>query len=386
MGGTKVKWKCATCHMDKTNKDHSVRCILCKEYSGIECTSYESDIYDYLHSEKIEINWICSSCKDSLPELINLRESIKKQAEQQKKNDKRITECESSIESILQKQRLFEERIKSLEEKESSTDLEDRIKKLEENKTANLEERVINLETVVTEENNVKNLEQRMTEIESKFSPEHEGDSFADKAKFPPLDLNRKFDDVRSKQAATEKMLKETIKLQKEEKEEQTRIENRKNNLIVYGLPENEAVEAEQMLKDFKTVRDLYLDRVEIKEIDIVDIKRLGKTKEKGFRPLRIVFKDTELRNSVLRNNKYLKLEGEDYELCSCKFPSKHIHVYLTDDKTKKQQEADKNLREELKERRNEGEENIIIRNGKIVSTSRRNKPRWIEIYDGQLY
>ena len=386
MGGSKVKWKCATCHMDKTNKDHSVRCILCKEYSGIECTSYEKDIYDYLHSEKIEINWICSPCKESLPELINLRENIKQQAEQQKKNNERITQCESALKSVLLKQKHFEERLKSLEDKESFTELEERIKNLEENDTSNLEERVNNLETVVVQDNNVKNLEERMTNIETKFSNDPDSASYADMTKFPPIDISENLKDVKTKQAETEKMLKETIKIQKEEKEEQVRIENKKNNLIIYGLPENKAIEAEQMLTDFKALRDLYKDRVEIKENDIVDIKRLGKPKESGFRPLRIVLKDIEQRNIILRNNKYLKLEDDEYELCNCKFPSKHIHIYLTDDKTKKQQEADKTLREELKERRNGGEENIIIRNGKIVSTSRRNKPRWIEIYDGQLY
>ena len=386
MGGSKVKWKCATCHMDKTNKDHSVRCILCKEYSGIECTSYEKDIYDYLHSENIEINWICSPCKESLPELINLRENIKQQAEQQKKNNERITQCESALKSVLQKQKRIDERLKSLEDKESLTDLEERIKNLEEKDTTDLEERVNNLETIAVEDNNVKNLEERMTNIETKFSNDPNAASYADMTKFPPIDISENFKDVKSKQAETERMLRDNIKLQKEEKEEQERIDNKKNNLIVYGLPENKAIEAEQMLTDFKTVRDLYRDRVEIKENDIIDIKRLGKTTENRFRPLRIVFKDNELRNDVLKNNKYLKLEGDEHELCNCKFPSKHIHIYLTDDKTKKQQEADKSLREELKKRRNDGEENIIIRNGKIVSTSRRNKPRWIEIYDGQLY
>ena len=109
MGGAKQKWKCATC-----NKDHSVKCILCKQYSGLECTSYEQEIYDYLNSEDVEINWMCKSCKETLPDLINLRECLKKQAEQQNKNNIKITKSKTNIEALTAKQNQILSEISSL--------------------------------------------------------------------------------------------------------------------------------------------------------------------------------------------------------------------------------------------------------------------------------
>ena len=41
--------------------------------------------------------------------------------------------------------------------------------------------------------------------------------------------------------------------------------------------------------------------------------------------------------------------------------------VYFNHDLTPKEREADRALREELKARREQGEEDIVIRNGKIV-------------------
>ena len=117
MGGAKQKWKCATCNKDKTHKDHSVKCILCKQYSGLECTSYEQEIYDYLHSEDIEINWMCKSCKETLPDLINLRECLKKQADQQNKNNIRITKSRTDIDALTTKQNQILSEISSLKTK-----------------------------------------------------------------------------------------------------------------------------------------------------------------------------------------------------------------------------------------------------------------------------
>ena len=47
---------------------------------------------------------------------------------------------------------------------------------------------------------------------------------------------------------------------------------------------------------------------------------------------------------------------------------SKEWNIYINPDRTKHEQNTHKALRQELKRRREEGEENLIIRGGKIVS------------------
>ena len=390
MGGAKQKWKCATCNKEKTNKDHSVKCFLCKEFSGLECTSYEQEIYDYLHSEEVEINWICKSCKETIPDLMNLRECLKKQAEQQNKNNIKITKCKTNIEALTAKQNQILSEISSLNVK--ITNLENEKEKSSDIDIQGLNERISTLEAKTPEEpdpsNNTKDLEKTLLKkVDEKLEevglgPEVQA-KYAEIASFPPLEIKKNFEEVQQKQARTQKFLDENIKAQKEDKDEQARIESKRNNLIAYGLPETEATKEKQKFSDFNTIKELYQERVDIKDTDIIDLQRIGKSKENSPRPLRIIFKENELRNEVLKNNKYLKLEGENFKECTCKFPGQHIHIYITDDKTKKQQEADKILRDELKQKRQNGEIDLIIRNGKIVSKKRSTGPRWIEICDG---
>ena len=390
MGGAKQKWKCATCNKDKTHKDHSVKCILCKQYSGLECTSYEQEIYDYLHSEDVEINWMCKSCKETLPDLINLRECLKKQADQQNKNNIRITKSRTDIDALTTKQNQILSEISSLKtkiillenKKEESSDknyeeLDERISVLE---AKTPDDSASNPNSEDFETNILKKVDEKLVEVG--LGPEVQA-KYAEIASFPPLQINKNFEEVQEKQARTQQILDENIKAQKENKEEQARIESKRNNLIIYGLPETESTKEKQKFSDFNTVKDLYQERVIIKDTDIVDLQRIGKAKEDAHRPLRIIFKENDLRNEVLKNNKYLKLELENFKECACKFPGNHIHIYVTDDKTKKQQETDKQLREELKQKRKDGENDLIIRNGKIVSKKRTEAPRWIDICDG---
>ena len=387
MGRDKQKWKCATCNLDKNSKDHSVICILCKQYSGLECTSYETEMYDYLHSENVELNWMCKKCKEKLPDLIKLRECLVEQSAQQGKNNIKLKKCETDIATLKSDIEKMKERVTKLEEEKPTQEAEDLNMR-------QLDERLTSLETKSLEPLPIQNTTEIETKIlkvvDDKFNevglgPEMKA-KYAEMAAFPPLAISENFKAVKDTQAETKRRLDEAIKMQKEEKDEQTKIESKKNNLIIFGLPETELTPAQQMLSDFNVLKEIYEERVNLEENDIADLRRIGKAKDNQHRPLIVVFKDTELRNNVLKNNKYLKLERDDFERCECKFPSKHIHIYVTDDKTPKQQELDRKLREELKKKRQDGEQDLVIRNGKIINKKRSKTPRWIEIHDGQLY
>lgn len=89
-----------------------------------------------------------------------------------------------------------------------------------------------------------------------------------------------------------------------------------------------------------------------------------------------------EKRSQVLRNNRDLKLEGEDLPMCTatyCTNHQKHKHIYVTTDKTKQQREEEKKLRGELKTRREAGDTNLIIRNYKIIPKP--TQTRWADLF-----
>lgn len=91
--------------------------------------------------------------------------------------------------------------------------------------------------------------------------------------------------------------------------------------------------------------------------VQIDDCQRLGRLFEgrNKSRPFRFTVKDFESKHKILDCAKRLK-NHETYS-----------RVYLTPDLTKNQREQAFNLREEKRRRTREGEQNLIIRRGKII-------------------
>ena len=107
---------------------------------------------------------------------------------------------------------------------------------------------------------------------------------------------------------------------------------------------------------------------------------RLGNNEDNKTRPIKITFADTQKRYEILRNNKDLKMycnTGKECELDFCDDEDEHVHIYINTDKTKQQLKEEKELREELKKRK-QTEQNLIIRNGKIIKKS--SHVRWVEL------
>ena len=74
-------------------------------------------------------------------------------------------------------------------------------------------------------------------------------------------------------------------------------------------------------------------------------------------RLLRITVKSEQTKSSIMKNA-YKLNKGEI---------DKNEKVYFNHDLTAKEREAEKLLRDELRERREKGEQDLVIRNGKIV-------------------
>ena len=91
----------------------------------------------------------------------------------------------------------------------------------------------------------------------------------------------------------------------------------------------------------------------------IIEARRLGLKKDSKPRPLKLVFANLQTKRDVLRNAK--KLRVSETEALK--------NVYINPDLTVKQKEADKKLRKEMWERRENGE-NVVIHRNKIIEAS----------------
>lgn len=141
-----------------------------------------------------------------------------------------------------------------------------------------------------------------------------------------------------------------------EQREEETLIEKKKDNLIVFGMPESDAGDKkEEMLNDYNDLKKAYEERVAIETSDITHITRLGVKGDKP-RPILITLAAQNKRRELLTKNMKLKLLKNNQS----------TEIYVSPDLTKKQREAGKILRDELKERK-KTDKNLVIRNNKIV-------------------
>lgn len=161
----------------------------------------------------------------------------------------------------------------------------------------------------------------------------------------------------------------EVINVVFEELEEWKEKEEKKNNVIVFNLQEKvcetkEEKHQEDLSLSVQVIKEIGLD---IDKEEIKEVHRIGKMQssqeERGEecnrrpRPLLIKLNDTRVKWEIVRNGKRIKETGKE-----------HLkRAIIVPDQTKKERERNKKLRDELKERRDNGEEGWFIRKGQLA-------------------
>lgn len=160
----------------------------------------------------------------------------------------------------------------------------------------------------------------------------------------------------------------------KEQREEEIRIEQKKDNLIIYGMPEIDSVDKrEEMLEDFRRIQKVYEGKTEVKNEDLKHMTRLGRKETGKVRPIQIVLADQNKRKELLTKNSNLKLLENETS----------TNIYVSTDRTKLQRKADKALRDELKQRRQTNPD-LVIRNNRIVQfrAAAQDSPSWASLFN----
>ena len=132
--------------------------------------------------------------------------------------------------------------------------------------------------------------------------------------------------------------------------EEFSERERRKCNVIVFNLKESTTADAD---------KDSFIElcRTGLKlEVMVTKFFRLGKAAPDKIRPLLITTATVDSKLSILKSA---------YQLRSI---DQYNNVYISPDRSRQERESFRKLRAELKQRKDGGEPNLIIRNGKIVA------------------
>ena len=108
-----------------------------------------------------------------------------------------------------------------------------------------------------------------------------------------------------------------------------------------------------------KLVNELIKEGMGLKDVKVIKAKRIPEKRTEGGKPRIIVaeLREKEQKFTVLKSSKKLR----DTQNPMWK------NVYVNPDMTKQQRHKDFQLRQELKRRREEGENDLIIRNGVII-------------------
>ena len=351
--------KCGKCSKELsdnplTSKEQSIQCDCCEKFFHITCQSVTKGKLKAV--SQFNLKWFCNFCEFAAvtikTQCINLqKEQIKLKAEVDSVNAK-MTAYESKLDSI---------------EKKLSTNLTTEVKNLQTQidtmKTAqkeqNYQKRIEELETGVSGiQNDIKKLE----DVENNVSE--------------LKNTVKSYKDVAATADPKTEMMTplspEEIERKKEEEEEKLK-EKKKRNLIFFNIPEGDLDDYdEQRLADFYKIQRIYEDKVEIKERDLSNITRLGKKVTNKIRPVLVTFKSEDQRMTVLRNNKDLKLLEAN----------KSTRIFVSTDKTPKEREAENQLRAELQRRKNDGEDNLVIRNGKILLFRPAAHKSWANLFE----
>jgi PHD-finger len=140
------------------------------------------------------------------------------------------------------------------------------------------------------------------------------------------------------------------VKFMSAKVEEDMEIERRKYNVIFHGVVEDVNMSDADIIKHVVS-NGLKLDHTR----HIEEITRIGKTVNGKVRPIRVVLRAWESKKELLQRAKDLKDDD------------RFKKIYITPDLTRKQQEADKNLRDNLKKIRAEGEPTAKIQAGRVI-------------------
>ena len=131
--------------------------------------------------------------------------------------------------------------------------------------------------------------------------------------------------------------------------------ERRRPNLVIAGLQEKEEGSVEERKKwDAERVDDLFRELNDFTCSVVSSVYRIGKINSSGPRLLKVVCRDVDSKRSLLRKSKDLR-DSVTFK-----------NVYVNPDLTPMQQKENKRLRQELRSRRELGED-VIIRQGRIV-------------------
>lgn len=341
--------KCTICETIVKDEDKALCCDICEYWYHIKCIAFPDYVYDYMVKDEGGelLHWNCNDCKKGYEKIHNRLKALEIA---QNDTSKKYSEIKDGLKGVKEDFCLVKEVI----EKQVSefNDRQDSFK----------EEIVIVKEAVVENNEQAKAFDARLGHMEAKFTEMQQSVSSV-KAE---LNTENKLEKTYSEalmaevEKKTEKKCKEVQKdleknlVEKATQNMQSRM-NRKNNIVIYGAPEEMREDQELWLRSEKIKHDKAIVMELCSEIevecyvdDIVEIKRVGQFKKKNEttmeevapRPIIVALKEG-IKDNIMRS--IFKLRNTENNMLK--------RMRVAHDMTLEERQTDKKLRTEAKEK-----------------------------------
>jgi len=345
---------CGVCDEEVRERDKGVECDGCERWYHGKCVLMESKMYAVLSAAALAgdtgLHWFCSSCDQSFKECkVEIGEMKGRQKSLEDEMSRMREEWENwkrenGKETVL---KVVEEREKKLEVEV----LDQVVEKLK--KEAEVTKREIQEGKVVAENVWKKALQKKEEDIKKSFAQAVKEDGEVKKSFIEIVKEQEEQWTVKVGKKEKEESRKNEASMRKDirmEVAEEMEREKRKNNLVLFGVPEegSEGLGRERIVEVIKGL-------VPEAEVEFVVVARIGRKESGAIRPVRIRVEDPGNRRKLLGRAKGLKSkEGMD-------------KIYIAPDMTRVQQLDDRKLRDEVKRLRESGARGVRIEKGVVV-------------------
>lgn len=297
-GSYKDQDKCGQCNKAVTDRDRGVLCDMCESWYHTSCEGISEEVYKVLDKTDA-LHWFCNRCNSG---VVKILKSVGKLTDKIAEVEARMLAIQGETQSEMQKLRQSINEIDNTVRNVVEAKLTGEVKK-------NVEQHVVQFRDIVKEqleeEIGKKELLSQVTEVSGEL------------------------DEVRK-----------SIQITKEQADEQRDKESRRNNIILYNVPESDSPRVGDRNKaDISFSLQMFNNcmNVGLTEEDFINVFRLGKRGESP-RPLMIQLAGYNHKNLIMES--LYKLRHAE---------SKFKRIVVAHDMTKTEREECKRLVSEAK-------------------------------------
>jgi len=286
--GTGDVWQCVKCK--KEFKDPSSRlleCERCAEHHCIKCMKIKDAEYDFLN-ERNDIHWYCDKCEPKVLRSIQIDKEIEKKLDIfWAKVDDRLSQVNKDIDSVKEStnakiQAVMEEmKIIKTDIQGQSCELQSMKRELKNEVKADLAHRTQDISVI---KQDMQNLETTIGSLKGEMKNEIHEVKTTSLADIMKEEMEKSLGNMVSEIQSVKTNLYET----KEEVDEQRDKERRRNNIIIYNIPESSADRADERTKDDRSFCLRMFNNVlqaGVSDEDLTQAFRLGRRGEHASSP-----------------------------------------------------------------------------------------------------